>query len=182
MQDLVARLAYVAEEILSSHDNPASDITDEKFVGGYQIADLAASRENIPQLPGVYLVVSPWPQYPPEFQSSIVRSRLGREANVSADELRQRWVTQTRVLYVGSASGNGPRSTLQHRIRTYLRSGRGHAAPHWGGRFIWQLKSVDECRIYWRATMRTSARELEATLLAAFHSRYGRLPFANLQH
>ena len=58
--------------------------------------------------------------------------------------------------------------------------GKGKKIGHWGGRYIWQIKDIDEYLICWKVLLDEDPRNIEIKLLEAFRQKYNGLPFANL--
>jgi hypothetical protein len=150
------------------------------FEGFSTVADLAGSRcAEVPVALGVYLVVrepAPAPKFMP---SSAAGTFRGQKPHVKPEVLAEKWVPDAIVLYVGQAGGTGVRGQLQQRIKRLIRFGSGKSVAHWGGRYVWQLADHRRLRLAWLPSEEPAA--LEARLLAAFESRYGALPFANLR-
>ena len=154
------------------------------FDGFVPVGQLRSSQalERIPPTKGVYLVMRP------RGFALVLRRRStggyfkGREPAVPLSGLKEKWVDDTEVLYVGKAGGSKTRATLRSRIRQYLRFGSGEPVGHWGGRYIWQLRDSRELLLCWKPTPRLEPRELEKELLGEFEKVYGKLPFANLVH
>jgi hypothetical protein len=94
---------------------------------------------------------------------------------VSLNALRERWIEDAPVLYIGKA-GN-----LRRRLGEYMRFGAGTPCGHWGGRYIWQVADSARLLIAWTPTSAQAPRTVERQLLADFRERFGALPFANLR-
>ena len=105
----------------------------------------------------------------------------GRNPNVPIDVLREKFIDDAIVLYIGKAGGINNRATLQSRIRRYMNFGRGQNAAHYGGRYIWQIREHEELLICWKILKDDKPREIEGQLISEFESHNNRLPFANLQ-
>jgi len=71
------------------------------------------------------------------------------------------------------------------RNRNYLKFGEGKKYPHWGGRYIWQIKNNknnNDLVLCWKLLTNKNSRESEKELMAKFEEKYnGRRPFANHQ-
>ena len=100
----------------------------------------------------------------------------GKDPTVSRDVLVANWVDGAEVVYIGKAD------RLKRRLRQYADFGAGKAAPHWGGRLIWQLPAADALRVAWKETPGSEPRAAEAALLASFRRLHGKPPFANDPH
>lgn len=78
------------------------------------------------------------------------------------------------MIYIGKAA------VLRDRLRGYMRFGEGKPAPHWGGRYIWQLADAKSLLVCWKATPDEAPRLVERRLIQEFCAQYGKRPFANL--
>jgi len=134
---------------------------------------------GIPDKPGIYITLYRRERAPRLLQVSPAYSFKGRDPALPITELRDRWVSGTRVIYIGKAGSKNGRSTLIRRISCYLRSGKGHACAHWGGRAIWQLRDAETLVFAWKPTSRARAAAVERSLIANFVAAFGKRPFAN---
>jgi hypothetical protein len=152
------------------------------FVGFRKPAELRASDcIDVPELPGVYLVVRD-PSTPPCFVETSCGGRFkGRNPTVALAILQENWVPNTAVLYIGKAGGGTSKATLRQRLRGYMQFGAGRPVGHWGGRFIWQLQDCEDLLICWRAMPDCDAVAVEGDLIAEFAREHGKRPFANLR-
>ena len=98
----------------------------------------------------------------------------GRDPAVPIQELQQAWVTGPIVIYIGKAT------VLRDRLRTYMHFGEGHPAPHWGGRYVWQLADAERLLVCWKVLTDEKQANVESQLIQQFKVRYGTRPFANL--
>ena len=151
------------------------------FTGFVTVADLWRDRlKQVPTLPGVYAFLRDSDAEPCFVEPSPAGHFKGRDPTVPFAELEGNWVSGSRVVYVGKAGKPGGKATLRSRLRQYLDMGYGKPAPHWGGRYIWQLADARELLVGWRPMPDESPRDVERELLARFVEEFGRLPFANL--
>jgi len=150
------------------------------FEGFSTVGDLLGSRASeVPVAQGIYVVVRE-PALPPKIMPSSAAGLFrGQKATMKPEVLEKKWVPDAVVLYIGVAGGTGVRGQLQQRIKRYIRFGSGKTVAHWGGRYVWQLADHRRLRLAWRASEDPAGDE--SRLLAAFESRYGALPFANLR-
>jgi hypothetical protein len=66
--------------------------------------------------------------------------------------LKDKWVENCSILYIGQAGGNGSVTTLKKRINQYLDFGKGKPIGRYGGRLIWQLSHHSELIVAWKIT------------------------------
>ncbi|HEX6393122.1 MAG TPA: hypothetical protein VFZ97_06745 [Acidimicrobiales bacterium] len=149
------------------------NLREEGFRGFLPFSALASS--GIPDEPGVYVVLRRTGNEPAFRQSNPGGRFKGQDPTVTADLLQKRWVANAPVVYIGKAT------RLLRRLRDFRDFGAGKPVGHWGGRLIWQLADADELVVAWKVTPSEEPREAERSLLDRFRSRYGSLPFANLQ-
>ena len=135
---------------------------------------------EVPEKPGVYLVLRP-STTPPGFISESSGGHFkGKNPTVAVGQLESKWVEDTLVLNIGKA---GPgRATLRSRLRQYVQFGQGKAVGHRGGRYIWQLQHARNLLVCWKITIGAHPRTVESELIREFEEVYRRLPFANLTH
>jgi hypothetical protein len=157
------------------------DIRRSGFDGFVTVSVLQAAKCcEVPNKPGVYLILRP-NSVRPEFLKESVGGRFKEnDPTVAAQKLESKWVENTPVLYIGKA---GPRTaTLRSRLWQYVRFGQGQRVGHWGGRYIWQLPESCNLLVCWKITALDSPRMIEKALLNEFKQAHGKLPFANLSH
>jgi hypothetical protein len=150
------------------------------FDGFISIHELKLNcRYLVPSHKGVYVVIST-NQSPPEFlQVSTGGKFKDKDPSVDIDLLKQNWVDDAEVLYIGKAGSNTSKATLQSRIKQYLDFGTGKPVGHWGGRYIWQLSNADDLLIAWKV-LDDDPRQIEKQLIQKFRACFGSIPFANL--
>ena len=111
---------------------------------------------------------------PITFTSITFKRKTPKNPNVSVAELRDNWISNEAIVYIGKGK------SLKTRLSSYLRFGEGKFATHWGGRYIWQLKDSRELIVCWK-TMDEDPRVVEEKMIAKFKEEHGgRRPFANL--
>lgn len=163
-----------------------ADLRQFGFEGGIRIRDLqdavrlGAADFPVPRIRGVYLVVRQDRSAVRFLRTSRAGAFKRRNPTRPIAALRDQWVPDATIVYIGKAGGTGRRATLHSRLLSYMRFGLGHPAGHWGGRCIWQLSDVGALRVYWKPMPTGEPRDLEKRLLAVFFRCYGCLPFANL--
>ena len=103
-----------------------------------------------------------------------------KNPNVSIDILKENWVDNSLIVYIGKAGNESSKATLNSRLKQYLYFGQGRKAAHWGGRLIWQLKDSDQLLVCWKKSPNDDPRAIEKKLIKNFVTEYGKRPFANL--
>ena len=143
------------------------------FVAVSLLRELACRQ--VPEAPGVYLILRLQPQPVIFLDCSTGGHFRGRDPAVPIQELQQAWVTGPIVIYIGKAT------VLRDRLRTYMHFGEGHPAPHWGGRYVWQLADAERLLVCWKVLADEKQANVESQLIQQFKVRYGTRPFANLR-
>jgi uncharacterized protein (DUF1778 family) len=155
------------------------------FEGFLTISRLKASNcAEVPDEPGVYMVLRP-DLSSPEFLSEGTGGFFkGKNPNVPIDKLEGKWIDSSTVTYIGM-SGDQSDETLRSRWKKRLRFGNGRPVGARGGRYIWQLKNVDQLIVCWKTmpdVVPQAVKSAEKELLRQFRSSHeGKLPFANLR-
>lgn len=160
--------------------NNIESFKDVGFSGFSRMRKFLSDNTLIPRTRGVYMVLYT-PNTPPEFVEKGSGGYFkGKDPNVSIEELKNNWVDDTVVLYIGKAGKEGSSATLNTRLGQYFQFGQGEDIGHFGGRYIWQLENANELLFCWKELPDEDPRELEYALLKEFLAKYGKLPFANL--
>lgn len=157
-------------EALSSND----------FEGFVPLRELRPSKELIPAVRGVYVLLRSATRAPMFREVGTGGFFKGKDPNVPLEVLRQNWVEASPVVYIGKAGDPGQAATLRSRLWQYLRFGTGANVGHWGGRYIWQLEDAEDLLACWLPLPDGSPSELESSLIDTFRQEYGIRPFANL--
>lgn len=130
---------------------------------------------NIPSTTGVYIVKTP------DIFISILNNSTsaiseynGRSLLYEVDQLQNKWVSRSNVLYIGDSSN------LKKRVRSLINYGQALGSNHRGGRAIWQLGSSCDLQVGFFEC--PNPIEYKSQLLLAFEEKYGSLPFANFHH
>jgi hypothetical protein len=152
------------------------------FLGGVAVYSLQASGcREVPDAPGVYLVLRP-DGASPDFLSVGTGARYkGRDSNVAVAILQKKWVDGAIVLNIGKAGGTNTATTLRGRLNKYVRFGQGSNSGHSGGRYIWQLRDSRDLLVFWKPAPDCLPRAIERELLREFKGQHHQLPFANLR-
>ena len=156
--------------------NSIESLKENGFEGFKSVNDLLQSKikEVIPPEQGVYLVLFPLGSEVDYMDKNPAGIRGGRNPTVDIEVLRQNFVENTIVLYIGKAK------RLSERIDCYLKHGQGNdKAAHWGGRMIWQLKDSQNLLFCWKKSDKIDSFEDERELINSFCKEFGRRPFAN---
>lgn len=147
------------------------------FEGFISVENLMKSHKIIPTDSGVYLFLrlnNSEPEFLEQGTGGFFKRKTPKNPNVSVAELRDNWISNEAIVYIGKAK------SLKTRLSSYLRFGEGKFATHWGGRYIWQLKDSRELIVCWK-TMDEDPRVVEEKMIAKFKEEHGgRRPFANL--
>jgi hypothetical protein len=133
---------------------------------------------------GVYKIVTPL-NYTPKFKSEDeVEASHNVVSPWSLERLKDKWVNDTNIIYIGLAGARSPRS-LRKRLSDLLRHASGRITdrgPHKGGELTFQISGFEDFEIWIKPTNGPPhPRNLEKQLLADFVNKYSKLPFANRQ-
>jgi len=157
-------------------------IKQSGFLGFKKIRDLKNDPSLIPGVMGVYLVLRP-DNSPVEFVKTGTGGFFkGKDPNVSVDELKNNWIEEAQIVYIGKAGGLNSKATLNSRLKQYLDFGQGQKVGHWGGRYIWQIKNINDYLVCWKTLPNEEPGQIESELLSQFHKQFNSLPFANLRN
>ena len=149
---------------------------DSSFSSPVRIADLRTHMSQIPEEQGIYLVLRRSKDAPVFLPVGSGGHYKGKNPNVPIAELEGNWIPGEEIVYIGMT-----RSSLRHRIGTYLRFGAGQPVGHWGGRYIWQLQDHEDLEFCWKAMPTGDPDQMESQLIDLFKQQHGgKRPFANL--
>jgi hypothetical protein len=149
------------------------------FTGFKPIRELlAGDLREIPQSPGVYLILAAPCTAPTFLVESLGGHFKGKNPTVKSTILSAKWVSNVHVVYVGKAGGDNS-SNLRSRLKAYLQFGSGKPVGHWGGRYIWQVEGHRDLLVAWRTLDRDVPVDVEQKMLDEFTAAHGKLPFAN---
>lgn len=166
--------AETPESKRTTSSAPTGSLSD--FSAPVRIADLRSDTSLIPECPGVYLVLRRKKAAPVFLPVGSGGHYGGDDPNVPIAELESNWIPGEEIVYIGMT-----RSSLRHRIGTYLRFGAGQPVGHWGGRYIWQLQDHEDLEFCWKAMPTGDPNQLESQLIDLFKQQHGgKRPFANL--
>ena len=158
------------------------DLIGNVFKGFYKVRDIREGRASIPASKGVYIVYRDSVEYPDFIEPGTGGFFKGINPNVHVDVLKEEWIENENVLYIGKAGGINNNGNLRSRIRLYVSFGYGANIGHKGGRYIWQLSDSRSLLIAYKIIKDEEPRDVEIKLLESFTEQHnGRLPFANLK-
>lgn len=161
--------------------NSVPGLQKRGFVGFVSVDDLRnGNRNNIPAIPGVYLVLRDCVSRPEFLEEGTGGHFKGKNPNVEIARLKNEWVERALIVYVGQ-SGSKSKGTLKRRIGQLIRFGQGRRVAHHGGRLIWQLRGTDRLLVCWKEMADDDPKEFKTDLIKEFKSKHGgQRPFANL--
>ena len=149
------------------------------YTGFLPIEELIKSRKVIDKLKGVYLVLYLLDSQPIFVEKGTGGYFKGEDPNVPIEVLKVKWITGTKVVYIGRGGQKGKKSNLKSRLSQYIRFGQGKNVGHRGGRYIYQIENSKNLVICWKYT--EDPEVVESELIDKFISVYGKLPFGNLK-
>ena len=159
----------------------SSDLTKEGFSGFVSVKELMENKNLAPNLMGVYAIIRNSSSKPKFLVKGSGGFHKGEDPNVDVAELKNNWIENSDILYIGKAGSIGKKATLRSRLDQYMRFGQGCNVGHKGGRYIWQLEDHLDLTVCWKATQE-EPRDVEARMIQSFKDEHQeRRPFANLQ-
>lgn len=150
------------------------EIEKAGFIGFKSIKELSEDSSELPIHKGIYMVLNLEKNYPVFLPVGTGGYFKGKNPNVSLQELKNNWIEDTIVVYIGKATA------LKSRLKQYLGFGQGKNIGHWGGRLIWQLTLSDQLVVCWKILSDDDPRAAEVELIKNFKQQYKARPFANL--
>lgn len=160
--------------------NSIEEIKREGFVGFKKMSELFSDSSAIPNVKGVYLILNPNFEQSEYLQIGTGGHFKGKNPNVSLEQLKNNWVDNSLVVYIGKAGGESSAATLYKRLKQYISFGQGKKVGHWGGRLIWQLKNSNDLIVCWKPLPNEDPRTIESLLIKSYVSEFEKRPFANL--
>ena len=155
-------------------------IKESGFNGFKKISDLKLNSTIIPKIKGVYLVLRPNKNKVEFIEIGTGGFFKNKNPNVDISKLTDKWNEDAGIVYIGKAGGENSSATLQSRLKQYLNFGQGKKVGHWGGRYIWQIKNIDDYIICWKELPDEEPRIIEMKLIDLFRQKFNNFPFANL--
>ena len=156
----------------------------EGFEGFISIKSLKDTNcKDVPEERGVYVVIFPLTYVNSTEELFSEKGTGGHFKNINPNvlisELKAKWIPNCQVIYIGQAGGKNPSRTLRKRLNQYMKFGCRKPVSHWGGRFIWQIKNVDDCLIGWKKLPNENPYVVESKMIDDFCKVYNKRPFAN---
>ena len=150
------------------------------FAGFVAVQDLRASKGQVPDACGVYVVIRVGSGAPTFIEKSPAGWFKGQDPSRLLFTLEGKWVPGASLVYIGKAGPTKGR-TLRRRISELLDFGAGLPKAHRGGSALWQLADAQALLVGWKPTETLDPREVEKAMLAEFREAFGSLPYANFQ-
>ncbi|MCE5198998.1 MAG: hypothetical protein ABFD54_18130 [Armatimonadota bacterium] len=156
-------------------------LAENGFQGFISICQLKSENcTSVPRQMGVYVIFRE-SLTPPAFRAVSIGGHFkSKDPTVPEHLLREQWVVDAMVIYIGKAGGRSQTATLQSRMRQYMQFGCGKPVGHRGGRFIWQLADCEDLLVAWKPLDLQEPRQVEREMISDFIRIYGVKPFANL--
>lgn len=127
-----------------------AEIKKYGFTGFKSVYELLNDSSVIPKTKGVYVVINPTPQKVEFLEKGVGGFFKEKNPNVSINELKEKWINNSDVIYIGQCGGGTSNATLKSRLSQYLNFGKSKNVGHYGGRFIWQLKIHKDIIFAWK--------------------------------
>ncbi len=164
--------------------NDIEEIKKAGFIGFKKMSELFTDSSNISDEKGVYFILC-LDNKPPQFLTIGTGGYFkGRNPNVSVEKLKENWVDDTIVVYIGKGGGKNQKGiesdeTLRSRLKTYFSFGRGKNVGHSGGRYIWQIENSKDLVVCWYPTPDKEPADIETNFIIEFKKQNVKRPFAN---
>ncbi len=164
--------------------NNIEEIKAAGFLGFKKMNELFIDTSTISDVKGVYFVLYLDNKLPQFLTIGTGGFFKGRNPNVSIDKLKENWVKDNIVVYIGKGGGKNQKGkestqTLKSRLKTYLLFGQGKNVPHYGGRYIWQIERSKDLVVCWKPTPNKEPADIETNLILEFKKQNIKRPFAN---
>jgi hypothetical protein len=161
--------------------NSVKSIKAAGFQGFATVEHLWKTRhEKVPQKPGIYLILRNTSSGPAFLKKSVAGLYKRKSFTEPISLLKEKWVENTIVVYIGKAGGEGIEQTLKERLGKYVDTRFAKVAKRKGGKLIWQLADSADLVVCWKTRLNTkNPVEAEEALKAKFREKFGKLPFAN---
>ncbi|MCL4547124.1 MAG: hypothetical protein M1495_00965 [Bacteroidetes bacterium] len=183
MQQLQRNSAHLRSTQYESEMNieNVESIKKSGFCGFKKISELRLDFSSIPKTKGVYLVLRP-----KNSEVEFVEKGTGGffrdiNPNVDVSELKKKWLEKANIIYIDNAGDSESDATLYSQLKQYISFGQGNKVGHWDGRYIWQIKDIDDYIICWKELPKDWPTGVKLNLMELFWQKYDSLPFANLK-
>lgn len=93
------------------------------FSGFVSVADLRNSCSQIPMVMGVYVVLRMSEDEPKFLEKGTGGFYNEKDPNVPLNVLKENWVENSPIVYIGKAGDPGQKKTLKKRISQYIKFG-----------------------------------------------------------
>ena len=158
-----------------NYSEQKKQLEKDVFQGFVTVENLMANPSLAPSSKGVYVILRNSKNKPEFLETGTGGFYKNENPNVSSAELKDNWVENSPIMYIGKATA------LKSRLGQYMKFGQGKKVGHRGGRYIWQLKDSKQLIVCWKPT-NDDPREVEKKMIEHFKSEHGNMrPFANLQ-
>lgn len=136
---------------------------------------------QIPAAKGIYIVLWKSTSQPIFLKDNPGGHFKGKDPTVSIEKLRNNWVQNTSIIYIGKAGSKTSTTTLKKRIKDFIEFGNGKPKSHWGGRYIWQIKDAEKYLLFcWKKVQNIEPRKFEKEFIKNSKETFCKLPFGNL--
>ncbi|MCP2038173.1 hypothetical protein [Chryseobacterium sp. HSC-36S06] len=178
--EIKSELPEPSKSILNFENEILDELKSYGFKGFRTIAELIKNNyTDIPKVRGVYVLL--YHKLIPEFVEVGTGGHFkARNPDVPIETLKDNWVDDSSIIYIGKAGAEDGSATLHSRLKQYFRFGQGEPVGHWGGRYVWQLKDCYNIIVCWKELPSGNPKHAEAALIAEFVKKYDKKPFANL--
>lgn len=123
---------------------------------------------------GIYLIGLPENfKKQPFNECSKLKMWKDRKVSVPIEELTNKWVENTDILYIGKSESK----IVKKRIIEHFTFWNGNKTAAYGGRVIGQIPNFENLYVWYLKC--EQPKEIEKKLLKMFKNQYGKLPFAN---
>lgn len=103
----------------------SSDLTKEGFSGFVSVKELMENKNLAPDLMGVYAIIRNSSSKPKFLVKGSGGFHKGEDPNVDVAKLKNNWVEDSDIMYIGKAGSIGKKATLRSRLDQYMRFGQG---------------------------------------------------------
>lgn len=161
------------------NNNDIQRLKNYGFEGFMTIKELREIHQHsqlpVPAQGGVYASLRLSNNEPQFFTTGTGGAYQKKDPNMPIATLKRKWVDNTSIMYIGETSN------LQDRISLYLNFGNGEPVRHWGGRYVWQLKDVNDMVVCWKIAPNEHS-DIKKMMLNKFKEEHnGSKPFANIR-